>query len=145
MALSREQMEEVIKGGGSVLVSVGGRKKLVSSVANLPSQAELAKTDAEKSVAAADIDSQIAALQAQKSGLIGNQPGGGESDSTNANSQKGNAANNSIDDSIEELMKHTRAELVEKAKDVGVEVGDTDTKTQISEAILKRRTERESE
>lgn len=142
MPLSREQMIETINGGGSVLVSVGGKKRLVSSVEKLPSVAELARTTGEKQIAVADIDKQIAALRAQKDGLFPNAEVGGF-DVTNSNPQK-DQTTDSIDDTVEELMKHTRAELVEKAAALGLTIGDTETKTHISEAILAKQAEQKS-
>lgn len=65
MGLSREQMEDVIRNGGSVLIG----KKLVASLSGLPTPAEMAKTPEEKQAAADDLDAQIAALQKKKEGL----------------------------------------------------------------------------
>ncbi len=59
-------MEAAIEEGGSVLYN--GR--IVASVDDLPSKAELARGDAEEEAAvAAEIDAQIAALEAQRAKL----------------------------------------------------------------------------
>lgn len=63
--LSRQQMIETIRSGGSVLH--GGR--LITKEENLPTAASLAKTPEEKEVAAKDLDSQIEKLQAQRAAL----------------------------------------------------------------------------
>jgi hypothetical protein len=42
------------------------------------------------------------------------------------------------------LMKHSRAELVEKAKEANVEIGESFTKAQITEAILARAGEKQT-
>src|SRR5262245_34963989 len=61
--LTRQQMEAIIRGGGSV--SIGG--KVISRIDQLPSATELAGDNPEKLAATIeDLDSQIAALQAQK-------------------------------------------------------------------------------
>lgn len=63
--MNKKQMIDVVRGGGGVFY--GG--KLIRTEAGLPSDAELAKTDAEKQAAAADLDAQIVALQAQRAEL----------------------------------------------------------------------------
>lgn len=60
--LTRRQMEEVIRGGGSVLH--GGR--LCTRIEQLPTDADLAKGNpAQEALAAQALEAQIAALQAQ--------------------------------------------------------------------------------
>lgn len=112
--LSREGMEAVIKGGGSVMLPSG---KLATRMDQLPSAAALAKTPAEKQAAADDLDAQIEKLQSQKAQL-GASAGG--------------------DDTTEELMKHTREQLVQKAEELGVEFPKDATKAVIAEAILSK-------
>ena len=64
--LSRAEMEQAIQDGGSVLH--GGR--LYSRIEDLPSAADLARGNPEQeAAAAAALDSQIAALQAQRAQL----------------------------------------------------------------------------
>lgn len=63
--LTRYGMECVIRSGGAVQHN----GKTITKVADLPSDAELASTDAEKAQAETDIDAQIARLQAQKAKL----------------------------------------------------------------------------
>lgn len=118
--MKREEMIAVIEGGGSVL----HEGKLHTRIETLPSKASLAQSEAEKNAAAGDLDAQIAALQAQRAAL-----------KTNDNREGGGSG---ADDTIEELMKHTRPQLVEKAKESGVEIGEQDTKQQIAEAILAK-------
>lgn len=122
--MKRSEMEQVIAAGGSVL----HEGRLHTSVATLPSKAQMAKSDEDKAAAAGDLDAQIAALQAQRAALktsvkaetTGGDEGGGK------------------DDTLEELMKHTREQLIEKARELGVEIGEQDTKAQISKAILAK-------
>ena len=65
--LSREEMVKVIAGGGGVIYN--GR--IITRVDRLPSEAELAKGDPEKEAATlAEIEKQIAELQAQKALLV---------------------------------------------------------------------------
>lgn len=104
MGLSRERMEEIIKGGGSVLVSVGGKQRLVAILERLPSHAELARTEKEKLAAADSIDQTIAALQAQKDGLNLNQSVS-EPDLSNPNPQKGETGSEFTPLSREETME----------------------------------------
>jgi predicted HD phosphohydrolase len=64
--LTRNQMEEVIRSGGSVLH--GGR--LITRVEHLPTDADLAAGNPEQeALAAAALEAQIAALQAQRDRL----------------------------------------------------------------------------
>jgi hypothetical protein len=129
--LNLKQMRETVENGKSVLY----KGRLISTVEKLPTAAELASTEEEKAAAAGDIDAQIAALQQQKAGLTS----GKKDSSSETNSDAGGSGSgDGSDDTIEELMKHTRAQLVEKAGEVGVEVGESDTKTQIAEAILAK-------
>jgi hypothetical protein len=67
MSMTRKQMEAVITGGGSVL----HQGRIISRVADLPTEAALAQTDAEKADASATLQAQIAALQAQVAQLVG--------------------------------------------------------------------------
>ena len=68
--LTREQMEQVIRGGGSV--KHGGR--IISTVEGLPSKADLAKGDpAKERAAAGDLQAQIDQLQQQLAGLQASQ------------------------------------------------------------------------
>lgn len=61
--LTRAQMEQVIRGGGSV--SIGGR--VINRLDQLPSAVQLAGEDTERLTAAIDdLDVQIAALQEQR-------------------------------------------------------------------------------
>ncbi|MBS3915591.1 MAG: hypothetical protein KG003_13940 [Bacteroidetes bacterium] len=110
MALSRKQMEETIKGGGSVLLPSG---KLATRLKQLPSAAQLAKTPEEKAQANADLEARIAKLEAEKAELAA----GG-------------------DDTLEELIKHSRDQLVQKAAELGVEFHKDAKKAEIAEAIL---------
>lgn len=65
--LSRKAMELTIKQGGSVLISDG---TLITSVDDLPTEADLDKIDADRAKAvSASLDDQIARLQSQKSSL----------------------------------------------------------------------------
>lgn len=60
--LSRSEMEAIIAGGGSVLH--GGR--IITRVADLPSELDLAAGDPEReAAAAAELEQRIAALEAQ--------------------------------------------------------------------------------
>lgn len=69
--LTRDEMEAVVKSGGSVLY--GG--KTLSRVEHLPSAAELAQGDPAKEAAAtADLQAQIAELQAQLAQLQPSAP-----------------------------------------------------------------------
>lgn len=124
MAMKLEDMRQRIQEGKSVLY----KNRLITSLDKLPSAAELASTDEEKAAAAGDIDAKIAALQAQRASLSA----GGKKDSSSETSSESGGG----DDTLEELMKHTRAQLVEKAGEVGVEVGESDTKAEISQKIL---------
>lgn len=64
--LTREQMEQVINGGGSVLV--GGR--LITRVQDLPSPAQLAAGNPEQEQATlADLQAQIRRLEQERDGL----------------------------------------------------------------------------
>lgn len=58
--LNRQQMEEVIRNGGSVLH--GGR--VITNIAKLPSAADLATTDEE--IAAAEAEAEARAKQAEE-------------------------------------------------------------------------------
>lgn len=69
--LSREEMERVIREGGSVLY--GGRT--ISRVQDLPNEVDLAQGDEAKQQAlATDIDAQIAALITQRARLVSGAP-----------------------------------------------------------------------
>jgi hypothetical protein len=69
--LSREEMERVIREGGSVLY--GGRT--ISRLEDLPNEVDLAQGDEAKQQAlAADIDAQIAALITQRARLVSGAP-----------------------------------------------------------------------
>jgi hypothetical protein len=64
--LSREEMERVIREGGSVLY----QGRIVARVEDLPNEVDLAQGDAEKQAAVrAAIDAQITALTAQRAQL----------------------------------------------------------------------------
>jgi hypothetical protein len=65
-------MEKVIASGGSVL----HEGRILSRVADLPSEAALASTDAERADALSALNAKIAALQAQADALADTQPGG---------------------------------------------------------------------
>ena len=81
--LTREQMEQVIRGGGSV--KHGGR--IISTVEGLPSKADLAKGDpAKERAAAGDLQAQIDQLQQQLAGLQASQ--GQESDQGRASQEQ---------------------------------------------------------
>jgi hypothetical protein len=67
MSMTRKQMEAAITGGGSVL----HQGRIISRVADLPTEAALAQTDAEKADASTALRAQIAALQAQVAQLVG--------------------------------------------------------------------------
>lgn len=117
-------MEDVIESGGSVL----HEGKLHTSAVTLPSKAALASSEQEKAAAGSDLDAQIAELQKQRDAL--NKTGESVEDSN-------------LDDSFEELMKHKREELVERAGQMQIEVAETATKAEISELILEaQKTER---
>jgi hypothetical protein len=64
-------MEKIIAGGGSVL----HQGQILSTVAQLPTEAALASTDAEKADAAEALHAKVAALQAQIDALSATQPG----------------------------------------------------------------------
>ena len=129
MPLSRQQMEETIRRGGSVLVSVGGKKRLVSSVDKLPSAAELANTDEEKQAAAADLDKQIADLQAKRSGL--NTPA--------ASSEPANNESTGEEETLESLTKLSRADLEKRGQAAGVENPESyPNKEELAKAILEK-------
>lgn len=74
-ALTRNEMEAVITGGGSVIYN----GQTISRLGDLPSAADLAKGDPEAEAAAANaLQQQIADLQAQIAKLTqGNQPSSG--------------------------------------------------------------------
>lgn len=132
MGLTRKQMEETIAAGGSVLHN----GKLHTSAATLPSKAKMASSDEDKETAAADLDKQIEALQAQKAKLAKT-----ETKTAKGSEPKGsgdNSEGDGGDDTLDELMKHTRAELVQKAAEAKIEIGEQDTKAQIAEAILAK-------
>lgn len=80
--LSRKQMEETIAGGGSVL----HEGRIITRMENLPSAASLARTDEEKSAAASDLESRIAALEKEKAELARAAPDDGKSDAGKAES-----------------------------------------------------------
>lgn len=65
MALTRKQMEAVIRGGGTVLYKGRG----ITNINNLPSAAAMAETEEEKQAAEKDLDAEIARLQKQKATL----------------------------------------------------------------------------
>lgn len=112
MALTKAQAEEVIRNGGSVLY----KGKLITKPEHLK---YFEGTSEEK-------DAEKEALRARLAELEGGdkpQTAGGDS---------------VIDDSFEELNRHTRSELAEMAAAEGVEVGDKDTKAQIIEKILTK-------
>jgi hypothetical protein len=69
--LTRAGMEEVIRQGGSVmLINPKGERVVVDKVANLPTEADLARGDRARSVLVAEsIDTQIAALQRERAKL----------------------------------------------------------------------------
>lgn len=69
--LTREGMERTIREGGSVLYRApNGERRLIMSVDQIPSAAELAKGDAGKEAAARDdLQRQIADLRAQMASL----------------------------------------------------------------------------
>lgn len=118
MALTLKQMRERIEAGNSVLF----QGRIITDVDKLPTAAQLAKTDEEKTAAADDLKAQMQKMQQQLDALeTANTSESGTGDS---------------DDTLEDLMKHTRAQLVEKAGEVGVEVGESDTKAEISQKIL---------
>ena len=121
-------MEQVILLGGSVL----HEGKLHTRVDTLPSRAELAQTDEEKAVADADIDALIARLEAQKSKNA--KPAGGKSLTGGEETKTGDEETQEI------LMKLTRAELVERAKQENVAHEENATKAEIVAAILTPKT-----
>ncbi len=63
--LTRAEMVDVIKGGGSVMI--GGR--VIDKLEDLPSAEEMAQTPEDKSAVADDIKAQMAALSARLSAL----------------------------------------------------------------------------
>jgi hypothetical protein len=63
--LSRQQMENVINGGGSVL----HKGRLITRIENLPSAMALAKTPEEKEAAKADLQARMEKLQAEAAEL----------------------------------------------------------------------------
>lgn len=68
--LTRNEMEQVIVVGGSVLF----QGRLIGRVQDLPTDADLAKGNPEQEAhAAAALDAQIAALQTQRARLVGGQ------------------------------------------------------------------------
>lgn len=109
--LSRKDMEEVIKGGGSVLHD--GR--IITSVEDLPKPEELAETDAERAATAEDLRREIAerqdrlaALEVRNSGATagGNSPNG-----ETATGDQGTGGGEP-DPRRAELEKHTKDELI---------------------------------
>jgi hypothetical protein len=85
--LTRQQMEETIKAGGSVVY----QGQIINSVDALPSEAVLAQGDADKEAqVAAAIDAQIAQLMAQRQQLR-TQAGGDEAQSTTTTTSKASA------------------------------------------------------
>lgn len=80
MGMSREQMEAVIRKGGTVLYKGRG----IKSIEHLPSAAAMANTPEEKKSAADDIDAQIEKLRKQKAdlGLSSETDEGEKSDKT---------------------------------------------------------------
>lgn len=126
MPLSLDQMKQRIGEGKSVLY----KNRIISSVDKLPTAVQMATTDEEKQKASADLDAQIANLQKQKDSL------GGSTDSKMDGARTGSPPPTDSDDTQEELMKHTRAELLEKAKEAGVTVEESATKAEITQAIL---------
>lgn len=84
MPMTRAQMEKIIAGGGSVL----HRGQILSTVGQLPTEADLAQSDAEKADASASLQAQIAALQAQVDALSATQPGAAPAPTTAPNGEK---------------------------------------------------------
>lgn len=126
--LSPQQMKEAIEGGGSVLVN----NRLITRVEDLPKAEELAQTEEEKAAAAAELDAQIAELQRRREAL-----GGQSAAASNDETGTGDAGSDT-DDTLEELMRHKRDDLVQKAQALGIEVKEEDTKTVIAGAILAK-------
>lgn len=91
--LTRAQMEAVIRGGGSV--SIG--HQIVTHIAHLPSEAELAKGDpAKEAVAKGNLQAQINALQTQLNGLAPDEPAVSSSFADDLRRQLGSTSANAL-------------------------------------------------
>lgn len=118
MALTKAQAEEVIKNGGSVLYE----GKLITKPEHLKF---FEGTDEEK-------ESEKAALKARLAEL--------EPETTIQPDEAAMLDSGGVlDDTFDELNRHTRKELAETAAAEGVTIGESDTKAQIIEKILTAR------
>ena len=124
MGLSKTQMRGAIENGGSVLY----QGKLITNLAQL---AKVSGTEAEKSSEIADLKKRLAELE-------GGQSAPAES-SAKQESANGESSEEALDDTAEELKKHTRQELIMKAQADGIEVGEADTKAEIIGKILAQK------
>lgn len=112
MALTKQQARETIESGGSVL----HKGRLYTKVEHLK---HFDGTPEEKQSEIEDLEKRLAELKNESSG-----------------EKNGTSSSVTLDDSKEELMKHTRAQLLEEATAKGIEIGETETKAQIVEKLL---------
>lgn len=137
MALTREQMEEVLKNGGTVLIG----NKHVTSLANLPSKDVMAKTSEEKEAAAEDLKAQMADMQRRLNALQGES--GGKSDDKSEGDQliaSGDAARNR-EAQVKALTRKNLDDLGKIVKDMReegyvIEFADDAKKEVIIDAIV---------
>lgn len=120
MGLSKTQMRDVLEKGGTVLY----KGRLITSVAQL---VKVSGTAQENASELETLRARVAELEAANTSTSGEDAGEGSGEG---------GGEGEIDDSSEELKKHTRTELVMKAQAEGIEVGESDTKAQIIEKIL---------
>jgi hypothetical protein len=124
MALTKKAAREIIENGGSVL----HKGKLITRVDQLN---VFDGTAEEKEAERLALKARLAELEGEDAGdgqLSPDEkalaPAGGEGDE------------DTLDDSKEELMRHTRAELADMAGKKFIEIGENETKAQIIDKIL---------
>ena len=136
--MTRKEMEAVIKGGGSVLH--GG--KVITSIADLPQQEDLAQTDTEKADVAQELRGQIDALSERLAKVEG-----GPSDAeliANANAEI-ERLETSLENKQNEVAGHlgTIADLRGAAKssgDLQKQITDANAKAELLRKDLDART-----
>jgi hypothetical protein len=70
-SLTRQQMEEIIRNGGSVSYGVGQNVRHITRIEDLPSEAELSEGDEVRAQAALDqLSNQQAEIEAKKQQLV---------------------------------------------------------------------------
>jgi hypothetical protein len=129
MPLKLKDMKERIESGHSVLF----KGRIISSVDKLPTAAEIASTDEEKTAAADDLKAQMQKMQAQLDQLESSKKG--SSSGENSETGGGDEA-----DTFESLMKLKHEELFARAepiaKEKGIELDPKTTKAELTKLIL---------